>query len=256
MADEETTEVAQVGEGAFDLPAFAIAAQGTSILQGGATAAPAMRTDQFDPACRQALAEALRVVGAVTDEAGGTSAGTACARAWHLDRLQGFFREGDFRRRGAKESASQRYTRAVCHHHPLCTLATFGFTHAEPPFLALAKLPSMNTSSQLSLPWASSAERKTRQILSQRSSSSQSRNRRQQVLALGYRSGRSRQRAPLRSTHKMPSKTSRSSARGRPNPVAAGSKGWMISHCQSLSSVRSYIPSFPHQRAPSYQHKM
>ncbi len=38
MTDEETTEVAEVSKGAFDLPAFAIAAQRASILQGGATA--------------------------------------------------------------------------------------------------------------------------------------------------------------------------------------------------------------------------
>jgi hypothetical protein len=246
MADEETTEVAQVSKGAFDLPAFAIATQGASILQGGAPPPAAMRTDQFDPACRQPLAEALRIVSAITDESCGTRARTTGPGTGHLDRAQGFFREGDFRGRSAKESASQRYTLAVCHHHPLCTFATFGFTHAEPPFLALAKLPSMNTSSQLSLPWASSAERNTRQIWSQISSSSQSRSRRQQVLALGYRSGRSRQRAPLRSTHRMPSKTSRSSARGRPHPVAGGSSGWMISHCHSLRSVWSCIPSFPH----------
>ena len=246
MADEEPTEVAQVSKGAFDLPAFAIAAQRAAILQGGAATPTAVRTDQFDPACRQPGPEALRVVGAITDEAGRTIAWSTRTGSRHLHCLQRFFREGDFRGRGTKESTSQRYTRAVCHHHPLCTFATFGFTHAEPPFLALAKLPSMNTSSQLSLPWASSAERKTRQIWSQISSSSQSRKRRQQVLALGYRSGRSRQRAPLRNTHRMPSKTSRSSARGRPNPVARGSSGWMISHCQSLSSVWSCIPSFPH----------
>ena len=152
MADEKTTEVAQVREGAFDFPASAIAAERASILQGRATAATAVRTDQFDSASRQPGPEALRVVSAITDEAGGTIAWSACTDARHLHCLQGFFREGNFRRRGAKESTSQRYTRAVCHHHPLCTFATFGFTHAEPPFLALAKLPSMNTSSQLSLP--------------------------------------------------------------------------------------------------------
>jgi hypothetical protein len=185
MADEETTEVTQVSKGAFDLPAFVIAPQRAAILQGGAAAPTAMGTDQLDPACGQPLAKTLRVVRAVTDEPGGTSARATGPGPRDLDRAQGFFREGDFRGRSAKESASQRYTRAVCHHHPLCTFTTFGFTHAEPPFLALAKLPSMKTSSQLSLPWASSAQRKTRQMLSQMSSSSQLRKRRQQVLALG-----------------------------------------------------------------------
>jgi hypothetical protein len=246
VADEKTTKVAQVRKGALDLPASVIAAHGASVLQGGAAAPTAMRTDQLDSPCGQPDPEALRVISAVTDEAGRTAAWSPRTGSRHLHCPQGFFREGDFRRRGAKESASQRYTRAVCHHHPLCTFATFGFTHAEPPFLALAKLPSRNTSSQLSLPWASRAERNTRQMLSQRSSSSQSRNRRQQVLALGYRFGRSRQRAPLRSTQRMPSKTNRSSARGRPNPPRGGSSGWMISHCQSLRSVKSCIPSFPH----------
>jgi hypothetical protein len=66
MADEETTEVTQVSKGAFDLPAFAVAAQRASILQGGTAAAPAMRADQFDPARGQPCPEALRVVSAVT----------------------------------------------------------------------------------------------------------------------------------------------------------------------------------------------
>jgi hypothetical protein len=130
MADEETTEVTQVSKGAFDLPAFVIAPQRASILQGGAAATTAMRTDQFDPACRQPCPEVLRVVSAVTDEPGGTIARTTGPGPRHLDRAQGFFRADDFRRRGAKESASQRYTLAVCHHHPLCPFATFGFTHA------------------------------------------------------------------------------------------------------------------------------
>ncbi len=216
----------------------------------------AMGADQLNSARGETLPEPLRIISAIANEPHRSVAGPPAPGAGHLHRGQGFFREADFRGRGAKESASQRYTRAVCHHHPLCTFATFGFTHAEPPFLARAKLPSMNTSSQLSRPWASNSERKSRQMLSQMSSSSQSRSRLQQVLAEGYRSGRSRQRAPLRSTHRMPSRTSRSSARGRPMFRSGGRSGWIVSHCESLRSVRSCIPSFPHQSAQSYQHKM
>ena len=255
IADEETTEVTQVSEGALNPPALAIAAEGASILELDFTA-PAMGTDQLDPACGEPCAEALRVIGPITNQALG--AGPRTTRAWtrHLDRAQGFFRQGNFRGRGAKESASQRNTRAVCHHHPLRTFATFGFTHAEPPFLALAKLPSINTSLQLSLPPSSSSQRKSRQRVSQTFSSSQSRSLRQQVLALGYALGRSRQRAPLRKTHKMPSRTARSLARGRPKPRAGGNRGWIFSHCRSLKSEVSRIPSFPHHRAHSYKHKM
>ena len=255
VADEETPEVAQVGESALHFPALTIAPQGASILQSD-LASPAMGTDQLDAARGQSLSETLRVISAIADEPPGTSARSSGARPRHLHGAQGFFRESDFRGRGAKESASQRNTRAVCHHHPLCTFATFGFTHAEPPFLALAKLPSMNTSLQLSLPCASSSQRKCRQILSQISSSSQSRSLLQQVLALGYVLGRSRQRAPLRNTQRIPSRTALSSARGRPKPPRPGNKGWIFSHWASLKSEVSRIPSFPHHVLPSYKHKM
>ena len=224
MSDEQASVVAQVSKGAFDFPAPAIAPQGPAILQDASPTSP-VRTDQLDATPGESLAQPLCIVSAVTDEPLWTRARSASSGSWHLDALQGFLREADLRGRGAKESTSQRYTLAVCHHHPLCTFATFGFTHAEPPFLALAKLPSRNTSSQLSRPWASNSERKRRQILSQTSSRSQSRKRRQQVLSLEYRSGRSRQRAPLRRTHRIPSNTSRSSERGRPVFFSGGNSG-------------------------------
>ncbi len=255
VTNEEATEVAQVGEGALYFPALMIAAQGTSILQDDFASA-AMRADQFDATCGQSFAEALRIVSAIADEPLGTGARTSCSRARHLHSSQGFFGKGNFRGRGAKESASQRNTLAVCHHHPLRTFATFGFTHAEPPFLALTKLPSINTSLQLSLPPSSNSHRKSRQRVSHISSSSQSRSLLQQVLALGYSLGRSRQRAPLRSTHKIPSSTARSSARGRPKPRGGGNKGSIFSHCRWLKSEGSPIPSFPHQPRKSYKHKM
>lgn len=255
MADEETSEVTQVGKGAFDFPASAITPQRAAILQSHAPTA-AVRADQFNPAVGEPSAEALRVISAIADESPWTSAWTTRSGTWHLHRSQSFLREDDFRGRGTKESTSQRNTLAVCHHHPLRTFAAFGFTHAEPPFLALAKLPSKNTSSQLSLPCSSNSQSNKRHSVSHKSSSSQSRSRRQQVLALGYSLGRSRQRAPLRSTHKMPSSTARSSARGRPNPRGGGNRGSIFSHCRSLKSEGSRIPSFPHYFALSYKYKM
>jgi hypothetical protein len=73
---------------------------------------------------------------------------------------------------------SQRNTLAVDHHHPLRTLAAFGFSDARAPFFAEAKEPSAKVSSQSSLPAASSSPRNARQIVSHKSSSSQSRSRR------------------------------------------------------------------------------
>ena len=255
VADEEATEVTQVSKGAFNFPSPTIAPQRAAILQSN-PAAPAVWTNQFDPARGEPCAKALRVISAVTDQSAWAGARAPRSGAWHLHRSQGLLREDDLGGRGAKESASQRNTLAVCHHHPLRTFAAFGFTHAEPPFLALAKLPSRKTSSQLSLPCSSNSPSKRRHSVSHRSSSSQSRSRRQQVLALGYSLGRSRQRAPLRSTHKIPSNTARSSARGRPNRRGGGNKGSIFSHCLSLKSEVSRIPSLPHHFTLSYKHKI
>lgn len=258
MADEETAEVTQVSKGTFDFPASAIAAHAAAIVERGAATFPPMRAEQDDAPLEQTPAQWITIVSAISEDAQRPSLRAATAGARDRDARQGGFGQSYFRRTGRAELASQRNTLAVCHHHPLCTFATFGFTHAEPPFLALAKLPSRKTSSQLSLPWASSCPSKARQIVNQTSRSSHSAKRRQQVLAEGYSLGKSRQRAPLRSTHKMPSKTMRSSARGRPRARrrVLGKSGLMISHCRSLSKDGSRIPSFPQHPPQKYKHKM
>jgi hypothetical protein len=128
---------------------------------------------------------------------------------------------------------------AVDHHHPLRAFAPLGFADAGPPFFAGAKLPSAKASDQSSWPWLSSWPRKARQALSQRSWSSQSRRRRQHVLGDGYCWGRSFQRAPLRSIHKMPSKQGRCGIGFGPpqgDALGSGKKGAIFSHCSSVSS--------------------
>lgn len=153
--------------------------------------------------------------------------------------LQGRFDQRRFVRGRRGKLNSQRNTFAACHHHPLRTLSAFGFSDALAPFFAGANEPSAKVSSQLSLPCSSSSPRNLRQIFSQTSWSSQSRSRRQQVLGEGYCRGRSLQRAPERSTQRMPSKHRRSSARFRPpsfEGLTFGSNGSIFFHCSSVSS--------------------
>jgi hypothetical protein len=98
----------------------------------------------------------------------------------------------------------------------------------------------MKASSQSKRPSASSCDRKVRQICNHKSSSAQRFKRRQQVAELGYRWGRSCQRAPVLSIHRMPSRTSRLLLRGRPplNPgLSEGSNGAILAQC---SSVRNF----------------
>ncbi len=151
LSNEQSSVVTQVSKGALYLPALALAAHTTAILHEASPTSP-VRTNQVDATLGESLAQPLCIVSAITDEPQRTSSRSPSSNSRHFDALQGLLRQTYLRRRGAKESTSQRYTLAVCHHHPLCTLPTFGFTHAEPPFLALAKLPSRNTSSQLSSP--------------------------------------------------------------------------------------------------------
>jgi hypothetical protein len=256
MTDEEAAKVTQVSKGSLDFPALGVAAQSPTIVAGISTTSPAMRADQDDAALEQPPAQRITVISAIGDDAQRPALGSPAPSARDRDARQSRFGQSYFRWGGRDQLASQRNTFAVCHHHPLRTLATFGFTHAEPPFLAGAKLPSRNTSLQSSLPWASSCPSKARQIFNHTSRSSHCWSRLQQVLAEGYSLGRSRQRAPLRSTHRMPSSTCRWSARGRPRRPrrTLGRSGARVCHCLSLSKDLSRIPSFPHHRCKKYQH--
>jgi hypothetical protein len=147
-----------------------------------------------------------------------------------------------------RQENSQRNTLAISQNHPLRTLAPLGFSHGQAPFFAGAKLPSMKVSSQRSRPRRSSCDSKVRHISSSAPCSSQSCKRRQQVDPLGYCRGRSRHRAPVRNTHKTPSKQALLSAHGRPRPsrrrLSFGKSGSNFFHCLSviISNSRNHHP--------------
>jgi hypothetical protein len=139
---------------------------------------------------------------------------------------------------------SKRNTLAVDHHHPLRALPAFGFPNSVAPFLAGAKLPSTKLSLQSSWPRRSNSDRNCRHTLSQTPSSSHCCKRRQQVAGLTPKSeGRSRQRAPVLSTHRIPSRTARLSFHGRPPLEYRGSSGSSLAHCRS-DNMGFAMPSF------------
>jgi len=240
VAHHQSTEVPEPRKRAFHGPSSPVTAQRPTVLRRGLATILAMRNDQLDAALGQSLTQRVTVVAAVGDEAFRLLPRTAGPMApSYADRRQRRLREPDLRRGSRVKVVSQRKTRAVDHHHPLRPLAPLGFADASAPFFAGAKLPSRNASLQFSCWRSFNSPRKARQITSQISCSSQSRNRRQQVDGDGNSSGKSCQRAPLRRIHKMPSSTWRSSARGRP-PCGRlgrfGSKGWILAHWASVSS--------------------
>jgi len=252
VSHEQAAEVAKPGERALDLPALAVAPQAAPVVERGLASVLAVRADQRDAPARQAPAQFVAVVSAVGNHPQGAffwGSAPGERKRYLTERRLG---QRHFRRAGAVQSASQRNTLAVDHHHPLCALALLGFSNAGAPFLAGAKLPSKNDSLQSSLPRLSSWRRNSRQTLSQTPRLSHCRKRRQQVLGLGYCAGRSRQRAPVLSTHRIPSRTRRLSAQGRPLLRSLGRSGWMAFHCSSVKNAFC-IASFSHipsQKAP------
>src|SRR5882724_1567781 len=152
IANQQSPEVAQPGEGALDLPPVAVAAQSAAIVEGGFAATAAMRTDEQDSPIEQAPAQRIAVVGSVGYDAQWPLLWPSPAAAGHRYPIQRTFLQGHFSRAGRDQLASQRNTLAVDHHHPLRAFAALGFADALAPFLAGAKLPSRNDSLQSSLP--------------------------------------------------------------------------------------------------------
>ncbi len=236
-AHNQAPEVAQPSKGSLDFPPPAVASEFPAILPLGLFPISPMRADQLNLPGFQPLSQRITVVGLVGDQSPHALARPAPAPTRHLHLLKGLFDQLHFRRRGRSQCASKRNTLAVDHHHPLRTFAALGLADTEPPFFAGAKLPSAKVSSQSKYWRSSSSASKARQTSSQIPSSSHSRRRRQQVEALGYRLGRSRQRAPLLSTQRMPSKTCRLSFQGLPPffpGAVCGSIGSSFFHCSSF----------------------
>jgi len=237
--DDQASIITEPGKGAFDFPAFAITTQGSAILGGWFFAVDLMWHNQLDAAALQAKTERIAVIGFISDQALGFLAWTTPPATRHRNPSQGGFQQLHLRWGGGFQMDSQRNTLTVDHHHPLCAFPPLGFANPKPPFLAGAKLPSAKASLQSNCPRWSSVARKVRQISNHTPSSSHLCKRRQQVAGLGYCSGRSCQRAPVRRIQRMPSSTARFGAQGRPpffDLGRTGNKGSINFHCLSVSS--------------------
>ncbi len=240
VAHNQPAKIAEPSNAALDDPAASVTAQRTTVLQCRLAAVLAVRRDQPDAAPMQAAAQRVAVVALLGDHPlRFLPWPTGAMPSSYLDRRQRFLRQPDLVRGRSVKSHSQRKTRAVDHHHPLRPLTPPGFSDRGAPFLAGAELPSRNASLHFTCWRSFNSARNARQMFNQVPCSSHCRSRRQQVVGDGNSSGKSCQRAPLRRIHKMPSRTLRSSARGRP-PCGRlgrfGSKGWILAHWASVSS--------------------
>lgn len=232
----ETAEAEQPAVRALDDPPPSIPPQGTAILEA-LTAATSMRRDQLDTPVAESCIKGRAVVGFVGHYALRFLPRSSRACPWDGDLRERGFRKDDFREIGRRHVDSERKTRAVDQYHKLCPLTFACAADASAPFFAGAKVPSRKASLQSTWPRSSNSPRKVRQRVSHTSASSHSASRRQQVAGLGYWSGRSRQRAPVRKTQRMPSKQARSAAPGRPPRglrLGGGNNGAIFAHWISV----------------------
>jgi hypothetical protein len=130
-------------------------------------------------------------------------------------------------------------------HHALRTFPATCFAHCRAPFFAVMNVASRKASSPSSNRRWSSMDNSFCQATSQIPSSSHFRSRRQQVEPFGYCSGRSRHLAPVRRTHKIPSRQDRFDTHGRPRPslrrFGSGNKRANIFHCASSNRTSRFF---------------
>ncbi len=230
-----SAKVLQPGKQTLDLPAISVPAERSSILGGRLLTVGLMRSDQFNSLLAQSLVQRITVVGSISDQSFRALLGKAT--------MERSFNQSDFMRRSTFNGYGDRKTRAICHCHELTTFAPLGFSHPAAPFFAMTKVPSMKHSVKSSLPRSLTSLTSARNTCSNTPARTHSWKRRWQVWYGGYRSGRSRQEAPVRMIHKIPFRMSRSLTLGLPRPslrlTGLGSKPFTTSHCVSLISIGS-----------------
>jgi hypothetical protein len=245
VADLDAAEVLQPGVGAFDFPAFAVSAQLAFVFEAAMTVVAAVGSDQFCAALFQPFAQRIGVISAICNHASQTGTGASTATARHLHRTERAFCKSVFGNLRGRELRSDRYAAAVDHHHALRTFPATCLADGKAPFLAVTKVASRKASSHPSSLRSSNSPSSLRHALSQTPCSSHIRSRRQQVDPSGYCSGKSRHRATVRRTQRMPSRQARLEAQGRPRPsrrrFGSGNNGTNIIHCSSLNNTGRFF---------------
>ena len=240
----EASVISKPSNGAFDLPSASVTSQGSTVLGLGFATPHAMGSHQFNALFLEFFTKTIRIIRFVTDQS---------LRSF-TQLLNRFMGQLHFRRTGRVKGHSQRNTLAVCQYHELRALATLGFADFWTPFFADTKVPSIKLSPHWIRFFLSKVSINLRQIFSHVPSSAHILSRLQQVLGLGYLSGKSFQRAPVRRIHKIPSRVSRFFVHGRPGLFNFGNNGSMYFHCFSVKYIARLIGFVPPMNLLSANH--
>jgi hypothetical protein len=225
--------ISEPGNSPFDFPTAPVTSESSAILKFFSFVS-SWRSHKLNASAFEVLTQLIRVIGFVSHQ-------VLWFSAQLVNRL---INERYLMWTGRGKGHSQRNTPAIRHHHELGALAPLGFPDFWAPFFADTKLPSIKHSAQSIWPFLSSSLMKVRQSFSQTPSSSHLFKRLQQVLGLGYFSGKSFHLAPVRRIQRMPSTVKRLFFQGRPLLFNFGSNGSIFFHCFSVKYIARLI-GFP-----------
>lgn len=233
ISSHQSPKVLQPTNRPFDFIAASIATQSPPILQGGFYSVLAVRSDQLDSSPFQADAQGVSIRSLIIQQ-------MLRQRAKLSDCQQGFDQLA-FMRRGAVDQDADWETVPVGQNHDFGSFPTLGFAHASAPFFADENVPSAICSWSCNSPRCCNKCSSRDQARCQIPARVHAACRRQHVLGEGKCLGKSFQRAPLTSTHKIPSMQARVLAIGRPplgEDVGWGNRSEISCHCSSLSWQR------------------
>src|SRR6478735_7127327 len=198
ISHNQAAEVVHPSEQSFHFPAALEPAQRTSVLGNPiGPAAATVRSNHFGAELLQNLSvQPVTVVRLVSNE--------PLRQISYEPLLQRFSHQFYFSRASTLCAYGDRKTIAVCNCHDLGALAAFSLSHAEPPFLAGAKLPSTNASVRSKPPRSFKSCATASSTCSRTLERTQFWKRRCAVWYEPYRSGKSFHGAPVRSIHRIP----------------------------------------------------
>ena len=230
VAGHKSSVVLQPADRPFNLAAMAVSPQRSSILRHRTFPAPAVRSDQLDTPSCEPLSQSIAVGGPIVNQSSGKT-------GMHPLFQQGF-NQLDFRSRSVGHVDCQGNSVAVDEDHELGSLSLLGRSDSVPPFFAGENVASAIACSQSTPCRLSSFRKALSQALVNRPFSVQSFSRRQQEEGDGKDFGKSFHRAPVRRTHRIPSKQARELVHGRPPAVEGGGgsrRSAIRNHCSSVS---------------------
>ena len=234
ITNNQTAVILEPGKQPLHLPAFLITPQDTTILGGGLFPIAFMRSNQINVAfIGQLLVQFITVISFVAND--------FVREMFQKTGIQCLLNPRYFMRLSTGCVNGDRKTKSVCEAHNFGAFALFGFAHTVAPFLAGAKVPSMNPSLRSMPPRSLRSSAKAVKILANTPESVHSWNRRWQVLLGGYRSGISAHGAPVRKIQRMPLSTARPSCGGRPDfpgwALGFGIYSAIRCHCSFVRSI-------------------